>query len=171
MRNGIYYGEDYDSRFELKAGHGVEVLDFETNKLVPHEIDPVRELNVLTPIDHWDDESGRMILDFGQNIAGYVHLKVEGNRGDKIKIEHSEVLGPERFFDNRNYRGARAAAAYILRGGDPESWSPMFTFMGFRYARLEFPSSVKLLEVTAIPISSLPEAAAGFVTERNWWTG
>ena len=34
----------------------------------------------------------------------------------------------------------------------------------FRYARLEFPSSVKLLEVTAIPISSLPEAAAGFVT-------
>ena len=49
MRNGIYYGEDYDARFELKADHGVEVLDFETNKLVPHEIDPVRELNALTP--------------------------------------------------------------------------------------------------------------------------
>ena len=46
---------------------------------------------------------------------------MEGNRGDKIKIEHSEVLGPERFFDNRNYRGARAAAEYTLRGGDPES--------------------------------------------------
>ena len=74
------------------------------------------------------------------------------------------MLGPERFFDNRNYLGARAAEEYVLRGNDPESWSPMFTFMGFRYARLEFPSSVKLLEVTAIPISSLPEAAAGFVT-------
>ena len=52
MRNGIYFGEDYDARLELKAGHGGEVLDFETNKLVPHEIDPVRELNALAPIDH-----------------------------------------------------------------------------------------------------------------------
>ena len=40
----------------------------------------------------------------------------------------------------------------------------MFTFMGFRYARLAFSSSVKLLEVTAIPISSLPEAATGVVS-------
>ena len=52
MRNGIYYGEDHHAWLELKASHGVEVLDFETNKLVPHEIDPVRELNALAPIDH-----------------------------------------------------------------------------------------------------------------------
>ncbi len=58
----------------------------------------------------------RMVLDFGQNVAGYVHIKAQGNEGDKIKIEHSEVLGPDRFFDNRNYRGARAAAEYITQG-------------------------------------------------------
>ena len=164
LQSGIYYGEDYDARQDLEANSGVEVLDFDQGKLILHETEPVKEMEALQAIEHWDDAEGRMILDFGQNIAGYVHINVQGNEGDKIKIEHSEVLGPERFFDNRNYRGARAAAEYTLKGGDPESWSPIFTFMGFRYARLEFPSTVKLLEVTAIPISSVPEAAAGFVS-------
>ena len=162
LRSGIYYGEDYDARLELTASHGVEVLDFEMNKLVPHEIAPVKELEALTPIDHWDDESGRMVLDFGQNVAGYLHIQAKGNPGDRIQIEYSEVLGPDRFFDNRNYRGARAAAEYILKGGAPESWSPMFTFMGYRYARLVFPKSVTLLEVKSIPISSVPQVTAGF---------
>jgi len=162
LRSGIYYGEDYDARLELTASHGVEVLDFEMNKLVPHEIAPVKELEALTPIDHWDDESGRMLLDFGQNVAGYLHIQAQGNPGDRIQIEYSEVLGPDRFFDNRNYRGARAAAEYILKGGAPESWSPMFTFMGYRYARLVFPKSVTLLEVKSIPISSVPQVTAGF---------
>ncbi len=162
LRSGIYYGEDYDARLELTASHGVEVLDFEMNKLVPHEIAPVKELEALTPIDHWDDESGRMVLDFGQNVAGYLHIQAQGNPGDRIQIEYSEVLGPDRFFDNRNYRGARAAAEYILKGGAPESWSPMFTFMGYRYARLVFPKSVTLLEVKSIPISSVPQVTAGF---------
>ncbi|MGA1561132.1 MAG: family 78 glycoside hydrolase catalytic domain, partial [bacterium] len=162
LRSGIYYGEDYDARLELTASHGVDVLDFEMNKLVPHEIAPVKELEALTPIDHWDDESGRMVLDFGQNVAGYLHIQAQGNPGDRIQIEYSEVLGPDRFFDNRNYRGARAAAEYILKGGAPESWSPMFTFMGYRYARLVFPKSVTLLEVKSIPISSVPQVTAGF---------
>lgn len=162
LRSGIYYGEDYDARLELTASHGVEVLDFEMSKLVPHEIAPVKELEALTPIDHWDDESGRMVLDFGQNVAGYLHIQAQGNPGDRIQIEYSEVLGPDRFFDNRNYRGARAAAEYILKGGAPESWSPMFTFMGYRYARLVFPKSVTLLEVKSIPISSVPQVTAGF---------
>ena len=88
----------------------------------------MRELNALKPIDYWDDESGRMVLDFSQNVAGYVHTKVQGNEGEKIKIEHSEILGPERFFDNRNYRGARAAAEYTLMGGSRELVTDVYLY-------------------------------------------
>ena len=162
LRSGIYYGEDFDARVKVEEQAGVEVLEFDRGKLVAHETEPVRVMDPLAPVERWRDAEGRMVLDFGQNIAGFVQLTLQGPAGARVRVEHSEVLGPDRFFDNRNYRGARAAVEYTLCGGEPESWAPTFTFMGFRYARLEVPEAVAVLETVSVPISSVPEEAGGF---------
>jgi alpha-L-rhamnosidase len=161
--SGIYYGEDYDARLEkLKETAGVEALDFKAKLLVPHETGAVKELAALKPADSWVDKGGGTIHDFGQNAAGYVSFTVQGEAGAVVTIEHSEILGPQRHFDNRNYRSARAQIVYTLKGGMPETYAPLFTFMGFRYARVSIKGKAKVTSIVFIPISSVPVQAGGF---------
>lgn len=160
-RTGIYYGEDFNAQLSgTKDTHDVEALAFDTQTLIPHEIDAVQELPPLAPIETWQADG--TIHDFGQNIAGYVRFTVRGNAGSRIRIEHAEVLGRERAFDNTNYRGARAETHYILNGDGDETYSPFFTFMGFRYARVTIEGDAKITEIKAIPITSVPEIQGGF---------
>lgn len=163
-RNGIYFGEDYDARIVARAEAGVEVLDFDKGLLVPHEADAVSELEPLLPIEQWQDAEGRSLYDFGQNAGAYIRLRLSGTAGASVRVEHSEILGPNKAFDNRNYRSARAELHYTLSGEGEESYAPLFTFMGFRYARVTLEGDVKILSIEMVPISSVPVAAGGITT-------
>jgi alpha-L-rhamnosidase len=162
IRNGIYYGEDYDARITPIDTDAVRALDFDAALLVPHEAGAVKELAMIAPIDRWSEADGRVVFDFGQNAGAYIRLSVKGQAGATVRVEHSEVLGLDRFFDNRNYRSARAEIVYTLKGEGEEVYSPLFTFMGFRYARLTLPEGVELISISLVPVSSVPVAAGGF---------
>ncbi|WP_246780638.1 alpha-L-rhamnosidase [Rhizobium sp. AQ_MP] len=163
-RNGIYFGEDYDARIQPSAEAGIDLLDFDKGLLVPHEADAVKELAPLAPIDQWQDAEGRRLYDFGQNAGAYIRLRVSGKPGASVRVEHSEILGPDKVFDNRNYRSARAELRYILSGEGEETYAPLFTFMGFRYARVTLEGDVSLLSIEMVPISSVPVATGGITT-------
>ena len=159
-RAGIYHGEDFDARLPLEVSAGVEVLE-SLPRLVPHECAPVRELAPMSPVESWSAPGGT-IYDFGQNVGGYVRFAVRGDAGATVRVEHAEVLGPDREFDNRNYRGARAEVTYVLKGEGSETFQPHFTFMGFRYARISVEGTAEVEQVESVPISSVPELAGGF---------
>ena len=127
MKSGIYYGEDYDARVMPVETHGVEEIGFDTGLLVPHETAPVRELPSIAPVDSWTDAEGRMVWDFGQNAGAYLRFTATGTAGAILRLEHAEVLGPDRFFDNSNYRSARSEVVYTLKGGS-QTYAPFFTF-------------------------------------------
>ena len=80
--------------------------------------------------------SGCTILDFGQNLVGWVRFDVQGERGTKITLRHAEVLENGEL-GTRPLRNARATDEYILRGGAVETWEPSFTFHGFRYVQVD----------------------------------
>ena len=162
--NGIYYGEDYDARIVSQAEAGVEAVDFDKALLVPHEADPVREMTPFSPVDQWQDGEGRLLYDFGQNAGAYIRLRLSGSAGASVRVEHSEILGSGKVFDNRNYRSARAELRYTLSGEGEETYAPLFTFMGFRYARLTLDGDVKILSIEMVPISSVPVATGGVTT-------
>ena len=162
LKNGIYYGEDVDARIAPHTTHGVEVLAFDRGLLVQQEAGTVKALAPMRPVESWQDADGRTIHDFGQNCGALIRFTVEGEAGATIRIEHSEVLGPDRAFDNRNYRSARAEVHYTLKGGDAETYEPIFTFMGFRYARVTITGRAKITEISLVPISSVPVEAGGF---------
>ncbi len=163
-RNGIYYGEDYDARLRAEDAFGVEELAFDKTLLVPHETAAVVELAPFEPIDSWTEEDGRLVHDFGQNAGAYIRIEAQGEAGASVRVEHSEVLGPNRFFDNRNYRSARAELVYTLSGDGVEIHAPLFTFMGFRYARVTVTGDAKLLSIKMVPITSVPVATGGIMT-------
>ena len=162
-RSGIYYGEDYDARLDgLTETHGVAAIAFDLGLLVPHETAPVHELDPIAPVDSWLDGAGRRVYDFGQNVGGYVRFTVKGAAAATVLVEHSEVLGPERFFDNRNYRGAEGLTRYTLKGAVSETYAPLFSFQGYRYARLTITGQAAIASIHSVPISSVPDMAGGF---------
>ena len=165
LKNGIYFGEIYDARLEsLSADGAVETLAFDKALLVAHETAPVRELAPIAPVEQWADTEGRTIYDFGQNVGGYIRFTVSGPSGAEVTVEHAEVLAPGRVFDNRNFRTAEAKTLYTLKGSGNETYAPTFTFQGFRYARLTLKGGAVIKVIHSMPISSVPELKAGFVS-------
>ncbi|KAF2630202.1 glycoside hydrolase family 78 protein [Macroventuria anomochaeta] len=146
----IYDGEKYDASKEvdgwsLEDGGGqswqtVEVLDPlpERTKLVAGYGEPVRRIETVKPIEQITTLSGKTILDFGQNLVGYLRIKkVRGAVGHKITIKHAEVLEYGEL-GTRPLRDCKATDEYILKGSqEAESWEPRFTFHGFRYAQVD----------------------------------
>ena len=159
-KSGIYYGEDYDARIAVKDSAGVEVLGFDTGLLVPHEVAGVVEMAPLAALESWADGDAT-VYDFGQNCGAYVRFTVEGEAGAVVRVQHSEMLGPNRAFDNRNYRSARAEVIYTTKSG-VQTYAPMFTFMGFRYARVTVTGAAKVTAIALVPVTSVPVAAGGF---------
>lgn len=162
-KSGIYLGEHYDAgREHIAYDQGVEVMPFNKDLLFAHDGSPVRELDSFKPIRQWQDDQGRELVDFGQNLAGYVAFEVSAEPGDEIIVEHSEILGPDGEFDNRNYRTAEATVRYRCRGGGREQFRPHFTFFGYRYARITLGGSARLESVESVPISSVQDVKGEF---------
>lgn len=146
----IYDGEKYDATREvdswsLEDGGGlswqaVEVLDPlpERTKLVAGYGEPVRRIETVKPIEQITTPSGKTILDFGQNLVGYLRIKkVRGAAGHKITLQHAEVLEHGEL-GVRPLRDCKATDEYILKSSQGfESWEPRFTFHGFRYAQID----------------------------------
>ena len=163
-KSGIYFGEVYDARKVLEATALSQAIAFDTSVLVPHETAPVRELAPFAPVLTWSDAEGRTIHDFGQNTAGYVAFSVKGQAGAKVTIEHSEIVDRDNNFDNRNYRTAEARVEYTLKGEGEEHYRPVFTFQGFRYARVTIEGDAQITKIESVPISSVHTPTASFVS-------
>lgn len=159
-KSGIYYGEDFDARITAQDSAGVEALAFDTGLLVPHEAEGVKELPPLPVLDQWPDGEAT-VYDFGQNCGACIRFTVEAEPGAVVRVQHSEVMGPGRTWDNRNYRSARAELVYTCKGGT-ETYAPMFTFMGYRYARVTVAGKAQVTRIESVPITSVPVLAGGF---------
>lgn len=142
----IYHGETYDARLERHcwsapgfddgAWTAVEIVPHTKDILVPQENDPVRRIEEIRPIALIRTPLGETVIDFGQNMVGWVRFTVEGTAGQQVELHHAEVLDREGNFYTDNMRSAKQTIRYTLKGGAPETYEPRFTFQGFRYARL-----------------------------------
>lgn len=143
----IYNGEIVDARMEMNgwaspgfndAGwQSAAVLPLTKNNIVAQEGPGVRQKERLKPIKFITTPQGEAVVDFGQNMVGWVELKVKGNAGDTITIHHAEVLDKDGNFYTANLRAAKQENKYVLKGGGTETFAPRFTFQGFRYIRVK----------------------------------
>ena len=87
----LYHGEIVDKTRE-ETFVGMAKPDSKDVRVVPEEGVPVREQERLAPFKLIITPKGEKVIDFGQNLAGYVEVRVKGKRGDRIVISHAEVL-------------------------------------------------------------------------------
>lgn len=157
VMSGLYPGEVYDARLEGEAGSrlGVDILPLDRATLVAQEAPPIRELAHLMPIERRELAPGVSIFDFGQNIAGVVRLRLEGERGATVRVNFAEILDAEGHdLNSTSYRAAKAQLDYTLKGGGEETYQPVFTFMGFRHARVTITGKARLVSIASVPLTS-----------------
>jgi len=117
---------------------------------------PVRPTQEIKPVGLSSPANGVYIFNLGQNIAGFVRLKVRGPAGTVIRLRHGEMLHPDGRLMTENLRKARAIDHYVLRGDKRgEVWSPRFTFHGFQYVEVTgYPGKPDLDAITGIVVHS-----------------
>ena len=162
----IFIGEYFDARLEMTGWNrtGFDDSGWKKTVLANYDMsvlraqfgDPVRAVRTLKA-KKVDTPNGETVFDFGQVIAGFVSFKVKGPAGTKVEIEHSEMIQVDgNFFLTLTGENMDQKITYILRG-DPngETFTPHFTFQGFRYIRVKgWPGEANPEMFTAVAISS-----------------
>jgi alpha-L-rhamnosidase len=166
VESQIYGGETYDARQEKAAWQDTEFDDSHWAPAViaaPPSIAitsqiaaPVRVTETLEPKHVTPLGNGAYIFDMGQNMVGWVTLKVKGAAGTKVKLRFAEIVNPDGTIYTANLRNADATDTYILKGGGDETFAPHFTFHGFRYVELTgYPGVPTLEAITGDVVSSV----------------
>lgn len=173
LMSEIYHGETYDARLEKqdwdKPGFNdtdwtqVHKVKVDRNILLAQEGVPIKAIETIKPLKIFETPAGETVVDMGQNMVGWVRFCVKGPRGSRVVLKHGEMLDKYGNFYNENLRTAKQTVEYILKGEGTETFKPHFTFLGFRYVKLEeYPVKPELDDFTGIVIHSGMEKTGSF---------
>lgn len=159
----IYMGETMDSTFiKLELSKAV-LTSFDNNRLVAQESEPVRITKKLPAKELIITPKGERLIDFGQILTGFVEFKVSGIEGQKITIRHAEVLDKEGNFYPETLRKAISTDNFICNGQE-QTFTPHFTFHGFRYICIEGLEDIELDNFTACVLHTEMDETGTFIT-------
>ena len=112
------------------------------------------------------------IYDMGQNMVGNIRIHVRGPRGTVVRLRYAERLNPDGSIYTKNLRNADATDTYAFSGDGAETWTPAFTFHGFRYVELSYvgtapPTPPTLATIDGLVFNSLPAKPTVRLTSSN----
>ncbi len=163
--NDIYNGETYDARkkvtgwnlpgFDEKNWINVKTGNYKYENLIASEGSPVRKIEEIRPVKIIKTPKGSLVVDMGQNMVGWLRIKVKGEKGTVVTLRHAEVLDKFGEFYTENLRAAKCQLTYTLAGIGEETYEPRFTFMGFRFVEVKgFPGELTLDKITGVVVHS-----------------
>src|SRR5438270_2608135 len=187
-RSDLYGGEVYDARLEQPGWQQAEfndstwkpatLADAPEIALSSQITDPVRVVLALRPKQITHLSNGTYVFDMGQNMVGWATLKVKGVAGSRVRLRFAEILNPDGTIYTANLRNADATDEYVLRGKGDETFTPHFTFHGFRYVEVTgYPGAPSLDSLEGEVVSSVSGDPSGTLTtasdlvNRMWTIG
>ena len=150
----IYDGDIYDATFKAGSARHCICVNLEKDMLIPQEGEKIVEHERMPALQVIKTPAGETVIDFGQNMTGYVEFKIKGVPGAQATVSHGETLDRDGNFYNANYRSARAQIKFTC-DGEEHTYKSALTFFGFRYIRLEnWPDEIKKENFTAVVVHS-----------------
>lgn len=153
----IYDGETYDATFRPTDQTPAVVFEGPFRTLIPQQGEEVREQERISAVRILTTPKGETVVDFGQEVTGYVEICLNAGAGEQVLLSHAEVLDKQGNFYTENYRGAKARYHYICKDG-PQTYRPKLCFYGFRYIRIDSfpggPGAARPENFTAIAVYS-----------------
>lgn len=130
--------------------------------------EPSRVINELPAVRLTEPRPGRWTFDLGQNMVGWVRLKVRGEAGQRITIRHAEMVNADGTIYTAALRGCPATDYYIPAGNDEEVFEPYFTFHGFQHVEITgLTSPPKLEDVTGIAVHTPMRRTGNFESSHE----
>lgn len=148
----IYQGEKQDFSKKEFANYEVEKVSHNMN-LVPNEGEDILEREIVKPVSLIISPKGEKIIDFGQNLVGYIHI-LNPKKGT-YKFYPGEILDKDGNFYNENYRLPKNEVEFVIGEDNIKEVKPWFSFQGYRYLKVvEYPGEIDLLKIESIVIYS-----------------
>lgn len=183
VENSIYDGEKYDGQlektgwnlpgYEPSMGEWSRVRKTEgpggalISQILPEITEGVRRKPVYAEYIG-EDSDYTMLIDFGQNMAGWADIRLEGQVGQKVVIRYGEVKGRDGSLDQRNLRLAKSRDCFILGRDGIQSYHPKFTYHGFRYVQIEMDPGIVIHSIEAVEVRSQVKRVADFKSSDPW---
>lgn len=173
----IYHGETIDRRLH-QAGwdqpgysdtgwYSVQLQSFDKQRLLPTINEPVKLKEVFKPKKIFITPNGETVIDFGQNLVGWVRIRMQGKAGDSVVVTHAEVLDKQGNMYYDNLRAAKCQNVYITNGKGEQEFHPHFSWQGFRYAAIKgYPGVLTADNIEAVALYSDMEPAGSFTTSH-----
>ncbi|WP_040395312.1 family 78 glycoside hydrolase catalytic domain, partial [Catenovulum agarivorans] len=155
LKEGLFSGELYDANLVVKDWNvntstqnlanwqPVEVLNqWPTERLEPQLLPPIRAVKKVTPIKIYQPQKNVWVFDFGQNFTGVPTInlsKLKLKPGQAIHMRYGEWADIDGNLSQKSGGGApllKQVDTYIASGNDQSTWTPTFTWHGFRYMEL-----------------------------------
>lgn len=156
--NCIYDGEIYDANeehygwnapgFDDSHWKKVNIVEPPGGKLISHVMPAIKVTQEIEPVKMHNPAPGVQVFDLGQNFAGWVRLRMKGEKGTKVQLRFAEDIFADGNIDVTSNEHAKATATYILKGGTSETYEPRFTYFGFKY--VEITAEPKLPEIEKV---------------------
>lgn len=148
------FGETYDANLEIEDwnkknfddsswGNAI-VAEPSKGEIKLCEAEPIVKTAEIKPIEIIKEDDG-YIYDFGISHAGACRLCVNGVKGQKISFQHTDLLKDGKFqvanvwfvrdFWERDKEIVHKDT-YICKGEAGETYTPFFTYHGFRYVKV-----------------------------------
>lgn len=144
--NNEFDGETYNANLELgswssaqysdKNWIAAEVVNAPLGKLKPQTNEPILVMDYVSPKKITEMSKNKVIVDIGQNMVGWLQIKLMANKGDSIKMRFAETLLPNGELSLENLRSAKVTDIYVAKGEGVETYEPRFTYHGFRYVEI-----------------------------------
>jgi alpha-L-rhamnosidase len=144
--SSFFDGEVYDARKEKTGWTNPTYRDLtwdtvktdETIKsnLIATAGPTVKKHEKFLPLKVFTTPEGDRVVDFGQNLVGWVQFKLKANAGDTMKLYHAEVLDQKGNFYTKNLRTAKQEITYVFKDDSVATFEPHFTFQGFRFLKV-----------------------------------
>lgn len=161
ITSDIYDGEVYDfsqeipdwstANFNDSDWLGVKELPALNGRLTAPDGAPMRKLLEIEPQSISTTQSGKTVIDFGQNLVGWLNINVSGPAGTNITFRHAEVLLPDGDIATAPLRSAKQTDSVILAANTTVFWEPHFTYHGFRYVEVTgWPTDSTSLDASSI---------------------
>lgn len=150
----IYDGEVCDASFCDPDDQAAVIAAAPPCALIPQEGEEIQEQERVLSAKMFTTPKGEVVIDFGQEVTGYVETTLTAAKGELVELSFAEVLDRDGNFYNANYRTARCRYRYTCTDGR-QTYKPRLTFYGFRYIRIDaFPGG---------PDKAYPEAFTAVV--------
>nr|WP_320058333.1 family 78 glycoside hydrolase catalytic domain [uncultured Bacteroides sp.] len=175
--NNEYDGEEYDARKELKGWATIgyddskwekaQRVSIPTGTLCAAMAPNMKVMETIKPLSI-KKVGEKYILDMGQNMVGWIRLKIKGNASDSIRLRFAELLQKDGEIYVRNLRDARVTDTYIVRGDEAGAqWSPRFVYHGFRYVEVSGYLKAQLTDFVGEVVNDEMETLGSFETSNS----